>query len=54
MRRRRDSNPQPRVKRRLASTELQYRSATPPEMLCEWRIGDPTRLSGEGLNLRLR
>ena len=31
VRRRRDSNPQPRVTRRLVSTELQYRSATPPE-----------------------
>jgi hypothetical protein len=39
-RRRRDSNPQPRVKRRLVSTELQYRSATPPGILCEWRIGE--------------
>jgi hypothetical protein len=40
LRRRRDSNPQPRVMRRLASNELQYRSATPPDMLCEWRIGE--------------
>ena len=40
LRRRRDSNPQPRMKRRLVSTELHYRSATPPEMLCEWRIGE--------------
>ena len=31
LRRRRDSNPQPRMKRRLVSTELHYRSATPPE-----------------------
>ena len=40
LRRRRDSTPQPRVKRRLASNELQYRSATPPDMLSEWRIGE--------------
>jgi hypothetical protein len=39
LRRRRDSNPQPRVARRLVSTELQYLSATPPDVLCEWRIG---------------
>jgi hypothetical protein len=31
-RRRRESNPQPRVTRRLVSTELHYRSATPPKM----------------------
>jgi hypothetical protein len=29
-----------RVSRRLASNELQYRSATPPTSLCEWRIGE--------------
>jgi hypothetical protein len=40
LRRRRDSNPQPRATRRLVSTELHYRSATPPDMLCEWRIGE--------------
>ena len=40
LRRRRDSNPQPRMKRRLVSTELHYPSATPPEVLCEWKIGE--------------
>jgi hypothetical protein len=40
LRRRRDSNPQPRVMRRLVSTELHCRSATPPDMLSEWRIGE--------------
>jgi hypothetical protein len=44
-RRRRESNPQPRVTRRLVSTELHYLSATPPQCtttlkwLHEWRIG---------------
>ena len=42
LRRRRDSNPQPRMKRRLVSTELHYPSATPPEVLCEWKIGEST------------
>jgi hypothetical protein len=31
-RRRRESNPQPRVTRRLVSTELHYLSATPPKI----------------------
>jgi hypothetical protein len=38
LRRRRDSNPQPRVARRLVSNELHYLSAMPPGTLCEWRI----------------
>jgi hypothetical protein len=51
LRRRRDSNPQPRVTRRLVSNELHYRSATPPDVRVVAR--SPTGPAGRQRSRRL-